>query len=74
MAGTLAGRDVFSFCTQVKIQHEDRALQFRPEDVTVYNLSRIFHLIPDTTILISDEGVVCVPDSRGKFDFDCFRN
>ena len=55
---------------QVKIRHEDRELQFRPEDITVKSLSRIFHLIPETIILISEEGIVSIPDDHGKFEVD----
>lgn len=32
------------------------------------SLSRIFHLIPETIILMSEEGTVCIPDDHGKFD------
>ena len=59
----------FSVATQIKVQFGDRKLQFRPEDITVSSISRIFHLIPETIVLISEEGTVCVPDSAGKFDF-----
>ena len=63
----------FRLPNQVKLQYGDRILQFRPEDVTVNSLSRIFHLIPDTIILISDDGTVCVPQGQtGKFDVDDF--
>ena len=47
-------------------------LQFRLEVVTVNSLLRIFHLIPDSIILESEEGIVCVPDSHGKFDVEDF--
>lgn len=60
------------FSIQVKIRFGDRSLQFRPEDVTVQSLSRIFHLIPDTIILISEDGTVSVPNSSGKLEVDDF--
>jgi hypothetical protein len=63
----------FRLPSQVKIQYGDRILQFRPEDVTVTSLSKIFHLIPDTIILISEDGTVCVPqDQTGRFDVEDF--
>ena len=60
----------FSVASQVKVQYCDRKLQFRPEDITVSSISRVFHLIPETIILISEE--LCVPDSTGKFEVDEF--
>lgn len=66
----MASFSSFSITPQVKVVYGDRRLQFRPEDITVSSLSRIFHLIPDTIILISEEGTVCVPDDSGKFETD----
>ena len=57
-----------SLASQIKVQYGDRKLQFRPEDITVSSMSRIFHLIPETIVLISEE--LCVPDSAGKFEVD----
>ena len=62
----------FSVASQSKVQYGDRKLQFRPEDITVSSISRIFHLIPETIVLISEEGTVCVPDGTGTFEVDDF--
>ena len=59
---------------QIKVRYEQRELQFRPDDITVKSLSRIFHLIPETIILISEEGTVCIPDDHGKFEVDDLLN
>ena len=60
------------FFNQVKVRFGERSLQFRQEDISVQNLARIFHLIPDTIILISEDGTVNVPNSNGKFEVDDF--
>ena len=62
----------FSVVSQIKVQYGHRKLQFHPEDITVSSISRIFHLIPETIVLISEEGTVCVPDSAGKFEVNEF--
>lgn len=60
------------FFNQVMVRFGERSLQFRPEDISVQNLARIFHLIPDTIILISEDGTVNVPNSNGKFEVEDF--
>jgi len=62
----------FSF-NQVKIQHLDKPpLSFKFENVTVKSLARIFHLVPDTIILISSDGTVCVPSDDGNFEVELY--
>ena len=51
----------------IQIQFEARKLQIRPENLTVKSLAKIFHIVPETVILISAEGTVSVPDDEGKF-------
>ena len=58
---------------QVKVLHGSRTLQIRHDDLTTRNLARIFHLVPETIILISVDDIAVVPDDNGKFcDVDEF--
>lgn len=57
---------------QVRLQFGDRKLQVRASDLTVQTLAKIFHLLPETIIFVSEQGTAAVPDDNGRFEVDDF--
>lgn len=57
---------------QVRLQFGDRKLQVRATDLTIQTLAKIFHLLPETIILVSEQGTAAVPDDNGRFEVDDF--
>lgn len=54
---------------QVWVQFGYQKLQVRVDDLTIKTIAKIFRLMPDTVILMFEEGTVAIPDDNGKFDF-----
>ena len=54
------------------MQFVERKLQIRVSDLTVKIIAKIFHLLPDTVLLMSEEGTVAVHDDSGRFQVDDF--
>ena len=60
-------RSLITSFSQIKLQYCGRKLQVRPDDLNTRDLAKIFHLIPETIILISQDDSAIVPDESGKF-------
>ena len=56
----------------VRVQFGEHKLQICVSDLTVKTIAKIFHLLPDTVLLVSEEGTVAVPDDSGRFQVDDF--
>ena len=62
------------FITQIEVKCDGRNMQLRRDQLTVPNLAKLSHVLPDTLYLISDDGYVALPDSQGQFSaVECFR-
>ena len=59
--------DLVEYNPQVEVTCDGRKLQVRRDQLTVPNLSKIFHVVPDTLYLVSDDGNVALPDEHGRF-------
>ena len=58
----------------VEVTCDGRKLQVRLEQLAVHNLAKIFHIVPDTLFLVSEDGSVALPDGNARFsDVESFR-
>ena len=58
-----AGTSFTSFRNEpINVTFEGRSLQLRPDQLTVDVLSKVFHLIPETILLVSDVGTIATAD------------
>lgn len=46
----------------IKVTFEGRSLKIRPDQLTIDVLSKVFHLIPETILLVSDVGTIATAD------------
>jgi hypothetical protein len=53
---------VESYETLISVTYEGRSLQMRPDQLTVEVLSKVFRLIPQTMLLVSDVGTIATAD------------
>lgn len=54
----------------IKVTFEGRSLKIRPDQLTIDVLSKVFHLIPETILLVSDVGTIATADKVFFADVD----
>jgi hypothetical protein len=54
----------------VQVTFEGRSLQIRPDQLTITVLSKVFRLIPETILLVSDVGTIATAEDGVFCDVD----
>ena len=54
----------------VTVTHDGRSLQMRLDQLTVNVLSKAFWIIPETLFLVSEQGIIAMPEEGNFQDVD----
>lgn len=49
------------------MERDGKSLKLNPRELNIAVLSKLFHLFPESIVLVSDDGYVETPDEDGDF-------